>query len=1114
MKKSLAVCFAVAGLVVSTGFAEETKKPVKGVDEPLKVLMIGNSFSICCLCQTPQIAQAYNRKLDMASLYIGGCSLERHWQNVEVAQTNATIKPYRFDRIAEGKRLVERGAANIPDALTMDNWDVVTLQQCSHKSWDKASYHPWGDNLVKTIRELAPQAEIVVQETWSYPPWDGRLKKFGFDQVDMYAKLHDAYAEFAKTYGFRVIPTGTAAEFCPERNRLFTAHDFHFNKTEGDYLQGLVWVGSLYGLDETLTKACVYRPEGMSPERANELRLAALQSHLSTGDSGSKPASLRAFRDARPSRGNTNVRKLQPIDHAAWVWMPGDSGVLQYADKWTAAPDKNARISFLKFKKSFTVAEGDGTLVLDVSADERFYLTLDGDFIARGPNRSTVENWQYQTYVIRNLKPGEHVLEAVVWQLGDHGPLAQLSYRGGFICKANEAYDKQLTTGVADWQVGKIDGIRAIGSDNGVWGTGSQFEIYGRGPYVGEPKAYEKAVVVRAPAGLAGTFIWGGRTSGWMLFPSQLPDQTEVGALNFVRAKAVAHDVPWRSEHVFTEAETKDDLVKTFNRTVLASKKFGFKKTDPLTIPADTKIQVAVDCGEYVCAYPVLTMKGAKGARVSWTWSESAREPKKEGDKYPHKGRRDQLVNKYLDGYGDVFVCDGEEGTFSTPWFRCGRWCRLDIDTGAEPLVISELKFVESRYPVEQESVFSTSQDDTIAGIRKICTRAMQMCDHEMLFDCPYYEQQMYPGDTRVQLNVLSALSRDDRMIKRAIELYDLNTRDDGMCPMNFPTRGLQESLTYTLCYLCMYGDYVMNHADKDWLRARIPGLRKSMAGVEYYENKDGLIANPPGWSFMDWTTGWSHDGTVPGYHEGDGIVSEINLFWLLSMQSAIQAERAMGNELQARYWEEKAEKLKQAIVKAFWSEQYGLFADNLKKNTFSEHAQCLAILAEVLPKAEAEGVFKHLIEDKNLKRTTVYFSYYLFETYFKMGRGDLFLKRLDLWRDYVKMGVTTLLEAPETPDHESRSDCHAWGAHPIWFMQTGLAGIKSDAPFFQKVLVAPCPGDLKDLKAKHPHPDGWITVELKFTDGKATGTVDTPVPGKFVFGDQSVELTKGLNTL
>jgi hypothetical protein len=58
-----------------------------------------------------------------------------------------------------------------------------------------------------------------------------------------------------------------------------------------------------------------------------------------------------------------------------------------------------------------------------------------------------------------------------------------------------------------------------------------------------------------------------------------------------------------------------------------------------------------------------------------------------------------------------------------------------------------------------------------MADIRRICARAMQMCCHEMLFDCPYYEQQMYPGDTRIQLQVLSALSQDDRMIRRAIEL-------------------------------------------------------------------------------------------------------------------------------------------------------------------------------------------------------------------------------------------------------------------------------------------------------------------------------------------------------
>ena len=289
------------------------------------------------------------------------------------------------------------------------------------------------------------------------------------------------------------------------------------------------------------------------------------------------------------------------------------------------------------------------------------------------------------------------------------------------------------------------------------------------------------------------------------------------------------------------------------------------------------------------------------------------------------------------------------------------------------------------------------------------------------------------------------------------------------------------------------------------------------MAGMEYYENKDGLLEDIPGWNFMDWVVGWESDGTAPGCRFGDGVNAELNLYWNLAMRSAAAVERALGNELQAKYWEEKSEKLKQAIIKAFWDEARGIFADTPAKKDFSEHAQALALLGDVLPADKAETVFRHLVEDEDLKRCTVYFSYYLFETYFKFGRGDLFLKRLDLWRDYVKKGLTTTQEAPDSGKNgqkESRSDCHAWGAHPIWFMQTGLAGIKSAAPFFEKVLVAPCPGGLKTLKATHPHPKGWIEVDLKFDGDKATGMVITPVPGTFEFGGKTVELKAGINAI
>ena len=250
--------------------------PVSGRDvgyseKPLKVLMIGNSFSICNLKQMPHVAKSMGLKLDLASLYIGGCSLERHWNNV-VASTNAAFKPYRFDRTAEGVKVVVRGKANIPDALVLDKWDVVTVQQASHFSWQPATYHPFGDSLVAKIRELAPQARIVVQETWSYPPWDKRLKKFGFDQAEMYARLHGAYAAFAAKHGLDVIPVGTVAEFVPNRNALFTKPDFHFNR-EGEYLQGLAFTAKLFGTD---VRKCPYHPSWMKAARADEIKAAVM----------------------------------------------------------------------------------------------------------------------------------------------------------------------------------------------------------------------------------------------------------------------------------------------------------------------------------------------------------------------------------------------------------------------------------------------------------------------------------------------------------------------------------------------------------------------------------------------------------------------------------------------------------------------------------------------------------------------------------------------------------------------------------------------------------------------------------------------------------------------
>ncbi len=287
MKKIL---FAVLASVSWLCAAEER--------DSLNVLMIGNSFSVSLVRQMPQVAKSMGLKLDLASLYIGGCSLERHFANCEKGMADRGFKPYAMKRFVDGVKVDER-KVNIPEMLSAVKWDIVTIQQASHLSWDIKTFRPFADDLIKNyIRRLAPQAEVVVQETWSYTPWDARLAKWGFDQNEMYARLHRAYGEYARSQGLRVIPMGAAVQLWRARLPVvYTGNSFggdvcgsakfekgadgkwtpkgdvfHLNKS-GEYLQALVWTAKLFDADVT---NCPYAPAWMEASAATKMKQVAM----------------------------------------------------------------------------------------------------------------------------------------------------------------------------------------------------------------------------------------------------------------------------------------------------------------------------------------------------------------------------------------------------------------------------------------------------------------------------------------------------------------------------------------------------------------------------------------------------------------------------------------------------------------------------------------------------------------------------------------------------------------------------------------------------------------------------------------------------------------------
>jgi hypothetical protein len=78
-----------------------------------------------------------------------------------------------------------------------------------------------------------------------------------------------------------------------------------------------------------------------------------------------------------------------------------------------------------------------------------------------------------------------------------------------------------------------------------------------------------------------------------------------------------------------------------------------------------------------------------------------------------------------------------------------------------------------------------------------------------------------------------------------------------------------------------------------------------------------------------------------------------------------------------------------------------------------------------------------------------------------------------------VRTGEKRPQNTVEMPE-PTRSDCHAWGAHPLFHFHATLAGIRPAAPGFARVEIAPQPGDLTWLRTQTPHPCGEISLNLQ----------------------------------
>jgi hypothetical protein len=753
---------------------------------------------------------------------------------------------------------------------------------------------------------------------------------------------------------------------------------------------------------------------------------------------------------------------------------------------WIAAPnDPGTEYNVYHFRKRITLSTKPASFIIKVSADNRYKLYVNGTLVSLGPARGDTYYWNYETVDLAPyLTAGKNTVAATVWNEAEARPEAQITLRTGLIIQGNSANEEIVNTNKT-WKCIRDSAYKPI-----TWIGYYTYYVASPGEYMDMNKtvkgftqtdcndttwAYANELGHGKPKGMADAF-------GWMLVPSSIPQMEltyqRIPVLRKVSGAAVSPSFPAKSTVV--------------------------------TIPANTTATFLLDQTYLTNAYFTFNFSKGKDATVAISYAESLFDDTKLFDKV--KSNRNDVDGKYFAGLKDSLLSDGTEAqAFTSLYWRTYRYIQVTIRTKNEPLLINDLYGTFTGYPFKNNAVFNTDNAE-IKKMLEIGWRTARLNAVETYMDGPYYEQLQYIGDTRIQALITYFNSGDDRLTRNAINLMDHSRIAEGLTLSRHPSYNPQIISTFCLWYISMLHDYWMYRPDSAFVKSKLSGERSILDFFSRYEQPDGSLKDTPYWTFVDWIEGkgW-HYGMPPTGSKGNSAILDLQLLW--AYEQAAEMERKMGIPYYAKLYTQKAAHLKQTIQNKYWDPVKMLYADTEDKNTFSQHANALGILAgAVKPEHEAK-VGEIILTDTSLTQATIYFKYYVHQALVKAGLGDGYQNWLGVWRNDISMGLTTWAEISDV--RHNRSDCHAWAASPnIEFYRTVL-GIDSYAPGFSKIKIEPHLGMLTNVSGEIPHPNGKVAVAYILNKDKWKISVTLPqnTTGVFIWKAKKYMLKAGENS-
>lgn len=737
-----------------------------------------------------------------------------------------------------------------------------------------------------------------------------------------------------------------------------------------------------------------------------------------------------------------------------------------WCQSWSGEDREIPRV--VLFRRAVMLEQKPGKTLVNISADTRYKLYVNGRLAEVGPCRGDRQVWFCDTVDIGSyLTEGMNVLAVVVLRYpedpskGNHSmfrtAVPGLYLKGCIICENGREYDISASS---EWKYTRDLNINLAREEK----------------YFAPLIIHEKA---QGNQELAGWKTAGYNDAGWEYalpyIGVQVPEAVSPGNLLprpipfLYREKRNFYGVMDLKKSILSEADWRD---------FLSGKK-------ELTIPAGTEEVVEIDAGEEMTGYLYSAFCGGKDAEIRYLYAEAYVQEGFAGPAdVPVKKDRLDKVNGHLLGYEDVYrVCGyGREDfaeIYEPYWFRTFRFLQLHITTAGEPLVLKRLDYEETGYPLEIKTAVETSDPD-MEKIWDISQRTLRRCMHETYEDCPFYEQLQYIMDSRTQILYTYAVSADDRLARKCMDDLRRSQRYDGLLNCCYPNCNPNVIPGFPIYYILMVYDHMMYFGDRELVKehmACIVGILnyfRSNTVSEGYVGKIGDVNGSRFWSFIDWAAQWNDTSGMPPAGLKGPLTME-SLLYIYGLQHAAELYAFLGETQAAARCRSEAGKVQEAIRK-YCAGKNGMLQDGPGIEDYSQHCQVFAVLTDTVePEAGKKNLLQTVVEP-GYAQCTVAMRFYLFRALEKTGLYAYSERYWDAWKNMLDLHCTTCVESEDY----SRSECHAWGALALYELPSVILGVRPARPGYEAVRIAPVPGYMTHAAGTVRTPRGDIRVNWR----------------------------------